>query len=66
MKCPLCKQEVEFCIGDVWVNGSGYRVRILDWGTVDIWLLYEENQNKCAWTIKTFLLKYHKEQILEE
>ena len=60
MFCPYCKQEFEFRIGDIWINEQGYKTEIMDWGTQDIWLFYEENRNKCAWKIIDFLKEYKK------
>ena len=60
--CPCCKKEIDFFKDEIWINSNGYKVKILDYGTEDIWLLYIENQNKVAWSIKRFLEEYIKEQ----
>lgn len=61
MICPVCKKELAFTIGDVWVNDRDYKVKILDFGSEFLWVLYLENQNKVAWKIKDFLEMYSKE-----
>ena len=59
--CPLCKKELNFFQGEIWVNDQEYKVKILDYGSEDIWLYYIENGNKVAWNIKKFLEQYIKE-----
>lgn len=61
MICPVCKKELTFVIEDIWINDRDYRVKILDYGSESVWVLYLENQNKVAWKIKDFLEQYSKE-----
>lgn len=61
MICPFCKKELNFFKNDIWVNDRNYKVKILDFGSESIWVLYLENQNKVAWKIKDFLETYTKE-----
>lgn len=63
MICPACKKELTFVIGDIWVNDRDYKIKILDFGSESLWVLYLENQNKVAWKIKDFLEMYSKEAI---
>jgi len=56
------EKEENFVVGDFWVNIVGFRVKILDWGSEYVWVLYTENQDKVAWTIKEFLDHYKKDE----
>ena len=48
----------DFLVGSIWINDKNYRVKILDYGDNDVWLLYIANNNKTAWDIKKFLKEY--------
>ncbi len=44
-------------VGQTWMNGNEYKVKVLDFGLSDIWLLYP-NGNRCAWPIGKFFDEY--------
>lgn len=48
----------DFLIGSIWVNSNDYKVKILDYGLNEVWVLYLENQNKTGWDIGKFLQEY--------
>lgn len=58
--CPCCGHSKAFKIkiGQTWINDRDYKVQILDFGFDDVWLLYIENGNKCAWNQDKFLQQY--------
>ena len=45
-------------VGQIWINSVGYKVKVLDYGNREVWLFYEENQNKTAWDLDKFLSEY--------
>ena len=58
MKCPKCNQEYKFKRNDIWINSNGYKVKILDFGSDEVWLLYLENNNKTSWKFEKFFSEY--------
>ena len=60
LNCPKCGHPKSFKleIGQTWMNDRDYKVKILDFGFEDVWLLYLDNQNKVAWTLEKFLEQY--------
>jgi len=47
-----------FKIGQIWINERDFKVKILDFGIDDLWLLYLANNNKVAWKKDRFLELY--------
>ncbi len=45
-------------LGSYWINNSGYKVKLLDMGENDVWLLYLRSNNKTSWEIGKFLKEY--------
>ena len=57
-KCPCCGTVNPIVIGQTWINSSGYKVKILDIGDNDIWVLYLENENRVPWDKRKFREQY--------
>lgn len=57
MVCKYCNKKA-IKVGEVWENDYGYRVKILDMGSDEVWLLYLDNNNRVGWQIKNFLDVY--------
>ena len=58
--CPKCghPKAFKFEVGQVWINDREYKVKVLDFGFEDIWLLYLDNGNKVSWKQDKFLGQY--------
>jgi len=60
LNCPKCGHPKSFKleIGQIWMNDRDYKVKILDFGFEDVWLLYLDNGNKVAWKQDKFFEQY--------
>lgn len=60
VNCPKCGHQkyTKFVRGDIWMNDRDYKVKILDFGFDDVWVLYLENGNKTAWEHDKFINQY--------
>jgi len=60
VNCPKCGYAKAFKlrVGQIWQNDRDYKVKILDVGFEDVWLLYLANGNKVGWKQQKFLEQY--------
>jgi len=63
-KCSECGTSTieKFKKDSIWVNSQGYRVKILDCGTEEVWLYYIANGNKTSWQKEKFVKNYKLEE----
>ncbi len=48
---------VNFEIGQTWINGAGYKLKILDIGESFLWLEWENGVHD-AWKFDSFIAQY--------